>query len=180
MFDIEILEALKRFIQREVAKKIMLEKPLEENEVNGKYVLVNPEVYIGWLLPEENIDECLSDIPQIPAIIINEENGIDDDDESKLNINIEIITYDPGTRISETETNLDSNGYKDVLNVISKIRLALSSNLVIEEITTANKPFKWNIPKNQPYPYWIGFFNFSVSTIPLNIVDISKECKKFL
>lgn len=173
MNDIEVLEFLSKFFRENIASKIKLEKPSEDN-INGKYELVNPAVYEGWVPIKNFLDNYGYDVPGI-VVMIDEGN---EDKTADLNIRIKIVTYDPG--ISDLgELTPNAKGYKDLLNLITLIRIELAQNPVILEKVSINKPFNWSMDEEQSYPYWSANFSFSVSIVPLAF-NIEKSYEKYL
>lgn len=164
MNDLEVLKALSGFLKEKVASKIKLEKVPDDNQVEGDYELVNPAVYQGWLPPKNFLESYGYDIP---GMIVMIDDGTDDNESADLNIRIKVVTYDPGTTKEDGTLTPDAKGYKDLLNLIFKIRLALSENVVINDTITVNKPIKWNMDEEQNYPYWSANVSFPVSIASL-------------
>lgn len=159
MSDLSYLENLKKYLIENVANKIKLEKSREyEDEA---YSLVNPEVYVGWIPPKNYLDEQGHDVP---SILIMSDGGIDNDDEASESIRIAITTFDPGTTTS-LGTKSNSKGYKDLLNVITLIRLAL------KDYAGVQKPIKWGMYDEQAYPYWCGWVTFDLKTLSFDYHD---------
>ena len=165
MIDVEVLKALAMFFENNVANKVKLEKPPEKGIINkdGSYELVNPAVYEGWI-PLKNLDEYEY---SIPSIVVMVDEGSDDNSDSNLSIRLKIATYDPGETQEDSTISLNGKGYKDLLNLITKIRLELSQNPIINEKVKINKPIKWSMDSQQSYPYWLANLSFTVSIAPL-------------
>lgn len=168
MTDSRILEAIKKFLIDNVASKIRLEKPPADGRVDGEYELVNPAVYVGWIPPKNYLDEYGYDIP---SLLVMEDGGEDNTDEAFLNIRVGIATYDPGQTGQDGRTIPNVKGYKDLLNLITRIRLELSKTAVIGEVTSIQKPIKWGLYEEQKYPYWHGWITFQASAVPINYQD---------
>lgn len=171
MSDNKILEALKRFLENNVANKFKLEKPNDALDEN--YELVNPAVYIGWVPPKNYLNEYGYDVP---SLLIMEDSGEDTGNEASLDIRIGIATYDPGltTNSMTLKTEPNFKGYKDLLNVIQRIRIELSMVTIIGDMTTIIGPIRWGMYEEQQYPYWHGWVSFKVSTVPLGFNNIEK------
>lgn len=164
MTDVDLIKGFAIFLEKNVASKIELEKPPEKGIlVEGSYELVNPTVYKGWI-PLNNLDEYTY---SIPSIVVMLDEGIDDNSDSTLNIRLKIATYDPGETQENGTMNLNGKGYMDLLNLMTKIRLELSQNPIIEEKISVNKPIKWSMDNQQSYPYWTANMSFTVSIAPL-------------
>lgn len=165
MTDVDVIKGLAIFLEKNVASKIELEKPPEKGVISGErsYELVNPTVYKGWI-PLKNLDEYNY---SIPSIVVMLDEGIDDNNDSTLNIRLKIATYDPGETQEDGNINLNGKGYMDLLNLMTKIRLELSQNPIIEDKVIINKPIKWSMDSQQSYPYWTANMSFTVSIAPL-------------
>lgn len=165
MTDVDVIKGLAIFLEKNVASKIELEKPPEKGNISieGSYELVNPTVYKGWI-PLKNLEEYTY---SIPSIVVMLDEGIDDNSDSTLNIRLKIATYDPGETQKNGEVNLNGKGYMDLLNIMTKIRLELSQNPIIEDKISVNKPIKWSMDSQQSYPYWTANMSFTVSIAPL-------------
>lgn len=174
MNDNLILESLKKFLIENVANKFKLEKPQEGNILDEKYELVNPAVYIGWIPPKNYLVDYGYDVP---ALLIMEDGGEDSGDESNINIRIGIATFDPG-QTDSNRTTPNTKGYKDLLNIITRIRMEFAKVSIIEDTTTIQKPIKWGLYEEQNYPYWNGWLSFQASAMPLNLRNQGIE--KFL
>ena len=171
MIDNTILEALKEFIKEEIAYKILLHKAPDEN-VEIEYV--NPCVFIGYLPPKNFLPEGYD----IPCIIVGEENGEDDGNSANLNIKLSFVTYGAGDYDENDVLMPDMQGYKDLLNLITRTRTTLSSNPFIKSITVIEKPIKWGMYQEQPFPYWYGYMTFTVN-LPVNEM-INTRHEKYL
>lgn len=165
MNDLDILEKLKVFLQEKVATKIKLELPPQDGQFNGEYKLVNPSVHIGWLPPGTSLNETEHNIP---SIIVMSDGGEDGGNEANLNIRLIIGVYDPGLTKTEDDIDVNCKGYKDLLNLITRIRSELSKNLIIEDLIEIEKPIKWRMYDEQMYPYWHAQMEFSINTMPIN------------
>ncbi|AUN08962.1 hypothetical protein CF081_19685 [Clostridium botulinum] len=175
MTDSIVLSALKKFLDEKVCKDVKLEKPPEDlNIEDGDYKLVNPATYIGWIPPKNYLTEYGYDIP---SILIMEDGGEDNGDEGTINIRLGIATYDPGDT-TELGIEINSKGYKDLLNLITKIRIELAKSMVIEEKTIIEKPIKWGMYEEQQFPYWHAWITFTATILPLNYIE--EGINKFL
>lgn len=171
MTDNIILEAIRDFLKENVASKIKLQVPFDD-EINN-YQLMHPNVFIGWL-PSPN---QLQDVPQqllngikkaIPCMIVTFDDGEDDGNDAGLNIRISFAVYNPGLYEPNGEFTPDSKGYQDLINLMFLTRQELSSNPILEKgRTQASKPFKWGMYLDQPQPYWFGWLTFRATAVIL-------------
>ena len=147
-------------------KDVRLEKATDETD---NYELVSPSIYIFWV-PHKN---CLHEFGyDIPGIVIMNDEAIDDGEFATFKIRLNIQTYDPG--LTTTEYLIpNSNGYKDINNLIEKIRIILEKSpsklgLMIE------KPIKWGFYYDKIQPYWAGYMTFDVKTCVLPSPDLTE------
>ena len=164
MTDNVILESIRDTLIKNVASKIKLQVPYDDDIT--KYALMNPNVFIGWLPPPNQ----LQDVPQqlldgvkkaIPCMIVTFDDGEDDGNDAGLNIRISFAVYNPGLYEPNEKFTPTSKGYQDLINLIFLARQELSSNPIISNgKTEANKPFKWGMYLDQPQPYWFGYLIF--------------------
>lgn len=167
MTDNIVLEAIRDNLIANVASNIKLQVPYDDDIT--KYELMNPNVFIGWLPPANQ----LQDMPQqlmdgvkkaIPCIIVTFDDGEDDGSDAGLNIRVSFAVYNPGLTNPDGEFIPDSKGYQDLVNLIFLTRQELSSNPVIcNGKTEVNKPFKWGMYLDQPQPYWFGYLTFKAT-----------------
>jgi hypothetical protein len=172
--DNAVLEALKQFLIKNVASKIKLEKPPQDENIENAYELVNPAVYIGWIPPKNHLNEYGY---AVPGLLIMSDGGEDLTEEANLNIRIGIATYDPG-ETTNLEVTPNALGYRDLLNIINIIRIELAKSSTIEGKTSIQGPIKWGMYEEQSYPYWNGWMTFQASIIPITYRDMNTE--KFL
>ena len=163
--QIEILEKLKAIVENAV-EDIKLEKG---NENNGSYELVKPVVNIGYVPPKNIAFEGYT----IPGITLYIKEG---EETGEILDNIDVLigiqTYDPGTT-TEQGINFTTEGYKDILNIISRIRTRLN-NLSETDKLLIKKPFKWGLFDEQLYPYWSGYINLKIDIMKIRKLDIEE------
>lgn len=173
MNDIEALDSLSKFLKEKVAAKILLVKPPDVDipeggvveEITPELELVNPAVYEGWTPPKNFLENYGYDVPAIIAMI---DNGTDNNNMADLNFRIKIVTYYPGLTKDDGQVIPNAKGYRDLLNMILKIRLAFQENPIIEDTITIEKPIEWNMDEEQNYPYWSANVKFSASIASLH------------
>lgn len=179
MHDDLILNLIKEFLFKNVAQKVKFKKPNENfcveeyydnDDIEQQSEKVNPKVFIGWIPPKNN---PLNDY-DVPSIVVMADNGEDDGKEAFLKIRLGITTFDPGEQ-SDTDLVADYSGYRDILNLITRIRMELSNALIGN--LSIEKPIKWGMYEEQQYPYWCGYITFDVKVSSLNF---SEEIDKFL
>lgn len=109
-----------------------------------------PKVY-EWYLPFKNpkAPEKI-DFPYIAPRITN---GEDLQAESRVYIDIAFGVYREGREI-DGFTHPD--GAYDLLNLMEHVRIALFRHSILDRRYTIERPYKWDIPDEQPYPLWVG------------------------
>ena len=168
MNDNEILEAIAKFLKEKVSAKIKFKKVPKKNLVEGSYELVNPAVYIGWIPQKNFLNEYGY---EVPSFIVMLDEGNDDYTEATLAIRIKVVTYDPGTIETTGAITPNVEGYKDLLNAITRIRIVISENPIISEKVSINKPIQWDMDEEQGYPFWSANVKFNVSIEPIQNID---------
>ena len=113
MTAVDALNALKKFLEEEVASKILLQK---EGMIEGKPEFVNPYVSI-ITLPHKNFMPVNF---QVPNILIGLSGGTDDANEHPVSIRIQFATFGGNVMFKETANIPDSSGYIDLLNLSEK------------------------------------------------------------
>lgn len=171
MTDIMILEAYKDFLIKNVCSKIKLQKPSKDNRVEN-YDLVHPTVHIGWI-PPPMPEAMLPDVDPtiIPCLIVGLDEGYDDATKASIDIRISAAVYNPGFYDDKEKKFIpDYKGYQDLLNLLIITRREISTAVVINNITSIERPIRWGMYKDQPYPYWYGFLTFSSTTAVMEYV----------
>lgn len=151
MTNATIIKALEDFFRDEVASKIKLKKPESEE-------FVNPNVFPGYLPPKNFLPQGFD----IPCILVGMMDGEDADDETTLAARIVFAVYSDGHEENGTFVP-DMEGYKDIVSLIDKARLSLAANPIIGGVCSVNKPIKWGLYDEQPWPIWYGYITFTLN-----------------
>lgn len=181
MIDNVILESIQSFCLENVSPKIKLQVPCDDDVT--KYNLMNPNVFIGWVPPPNQLDEAQFDVDGIkkalPAMIIGMDEGEDDGSDAGINIRITFVVYNPGIyepTADVVEFTPNYKGYRDLLNLIFICRQQFSSHVLIDGgKTSAQKPFRWGMYPQQPFGYWAGWLTFRATAVTLpymGVVDL--------
>lgn len=172
MTDNMILEALKSFLEQKVASKFKLQASKEDF---NEYKLVNPAVFECFIPPNNFLPPEL--VSAVPCILVGMEEGRDDGTEASINIRITFAVYCPGGYDAVQKLTPNFQGYRDVLNLITKTKMELAKAAVIDK-ATIKQPFKWGMYQEQPYPYWYGWLTFSVDIAVMEYIP--DAVKKYL
>lgn len=145
MTPIMLVDRLVEFIKPVVAEYVL------PSNVHG--VSKAPQVLAGYL-PEKKPGPG-QDPPDFPYVIVRylEDDDTDDNDVAKVKI------------IAGTYSDDTQDGWRDVLNVITKIKTALLKQRFFGPFKL-EKPVKTELPEDQPYPEWVAFLNLSNIIIP--------------
>ncbi len=110
---------------------------LETSQGNQKV----PQIIEGYLPPKRS-----GVVSDFPYIIVRPIEGEDFNDRATVVVALIIGTY-----------SIDySEGYKDVANIIWRIRTALLQQRVLEGIYRLEPPLKWSMFEDQPIEQWLG------------------------
>lgn len=139
MTPIQFVDCLIEFL-REVVKEYNL-----ETKING--VTKAPEVY-PWDLPHKDSRSDISSI--FPFIIVRLLAEEDNDEEDKVNIRLIIGTY----------SDDEQDGWRDVLNVATRIKIALKKVQIIGSGSLEDK-IKIELIEDQPFPQWFATMDLS-------------------
>lgn len=169
MTAVEALQALKKFVEDEVASKILLQK---EGIATAEPEYVHPYVEL-ITLPHKNFTPVNF---QVPYILIGLANGTDAADEHPLSIQMQFATYGGDIVFKETANIPDSSGFMDLLNLIETTKQKLIQATVINGRGVVNKPIMYGIYNEQiTYPYSYGYMTFD-----LQIEKTQRQMKEFL
>ncbi len=164
MATVSVLNAIKDFIADKVSPGIRLQMSNDNNV--DEYQLLNPNVFVGWIPPKGYLPEGMESA--IPCLIVGLDSGAEDTEDGQYDIRIPVAVYSPGLHASdesgEVDYTPDLQGYIDLLNIIDRTVAALSKNLIITDAGTIQKPIKWGMYDEQPYPYWYGWITFTLVT----------------
>lgn len=134
MTELMLLDSLKKELSN-------LVKEYDLNTKNNTKTA--PSVYEGYLPIKNKDTKEESGYPFIILRLIE----CEDNTESIAKIKIIIGTYDE---------SVESDGWKDVLNIYNKVKIFLIENPIIEKKFMFKEKIKFNLPEEQPYPYFIG------------------------
>lgn len=169
MTAVEALNALKTFLEKEVASTILLRKEglsTEEPEYVHPYVAL-------ITMPHKNFTPVNF---QVPHILIGFATGTDGADEHSINIQMQFATFGGDIQFKKTANIPDSSGYIDLLNLIERTKQKLVQAAVIKKCGVVNKPMMYGIYNEQiTYPYWYGYLTFD-----LQIQTTQRQMKEFL
>lgn len=169
MTAVEALNALKAFVEREVAGSILLRK---EGLATEEPEYVNP--YVALItLPHKNFMPVNF---QVPHILIGLAGGSDAANEHTISIRMQFATFGGNILFKESANIPDSGGYIDLLNLMERAKQKLIDAAVIEGSGAVDRPFTYGIYDEQlTYPYWYGHITFDMQ-IPVT----QRQMKEFL
>ncbi|GIO09667.1 hypothetical protein J31TS6_56950 [Brevibacillus reuszeri] len=112
-----------------------------------------PDVYTGYL--GKRFTALPSAGPEVPWIIVRYLGDEDEADGCSGNVRIIVCTF------SED----DENGWRDPLNVLTRLKQQLLAHPNIGGPFRIERPFETELPEEQPFPEWIAGMTFKV-TLP--------------
>ena len=140
------LKAVTEFLKQE------LNEYAAAQGITGAYVI--PKVY-EWALPFKNPKLPQPDQAEFPYVVVRPKGGEDGEKESTLNMDVLFGVY------REAEQGPDGlyrpDGYHDLLALMEHVRVILQRKRVIDGKYELLRPYKWEIPPEQPFPYWEGW-----------------------
>lgn len=153
-----VLNALKAFIETEVAAGILLEHPQRG--------MVSPAVFTGYVPPKNYLPAGYD----IPGILICIDKGSEDNDSASIGIRMVLAVYSEGTATAEGTTP-DMKGYEDLLNLNDRIIERLTRFAIIPGAGTVEKPIVWELFEEQKEPYWASWLSFGLSAVVRDMVN---------
>lgn len=82
----------------------------------------------------------------VPFVIVRFIAGADDQPVGTATIRLIAVTY-----------TTHGQGWRDPLNVLERIRQAILTNRPLSKLFDLQLPVKWDMPEEQPWPYWIAW-----------------------
>ncbi|WP_025847608.1 hypothetical protein [Paenibacillus ehimensis] len=122
-------------------------------ESNATGISKAPQVIAGYLKEKKAVQN--QNPPDFPYVIVRFLE--DDDSEESYSASIRIIA---GT-YSEDE----QNGWRDPVNILSRIKIALLENRIIGKPFWTEKPIKIELPEEQVFPEWVAWMTLRF-TVP--------------
>jgi len=122
----------------------------------GEYV--TPTVF-DWYLPFKSGGKEEVDFPFITARIVEGEDREYSPSASLLStvrIDLSFGVYSGQRMVKPTDDPIHPDGSYDLLNLMEHVRIALFKQGIIDEQFQIERPYKWRIPEEQPYPLWVG------------------------
>lgn len=163
MSDLMVLEAFKDFLKENVCPTINLLKPPEDDNVTT-YELINPEVHVGWIPPNNFLPEGMESA--VPCIIV----GMDQestDIQTSIDIRLTFVVYNPGeykTEDGALKLTPNFEGYKDLLNLTERTKQELLRKRFIGKKAVVDKPINSGMYQDEPRPFWYGYMTFTART----------------
>ncbi|QHZ50028.1 hypothetical protein ERICV_05129 [Paenibacillus phage phiERICV] len=109
----------------------------------------NLKIHLGWLpqtkAPSPGSGPANQPDSDFPYLIIRALDGVDGQEDGKIQVRMLV-----GVK-SKME-----NGYIEILSLIEKIKQALLKTEIIGGKFEIERPVKWKLFEEQPYPEWVG------------------------
>lgn len=164
-----MLESLKKEMEQLLARDgRKYQCPLPDNKAD-RYELVLPSVYIGLIPPGCTLTPGAG--PRIPCLVAG---MLEDDSTSEatiIQLQITAVVYDPGIqeydesgKFLKLQANFD--GFLTLINLLDCVKAEILRNDGITGRYTLEGAVKLRTYEEQPWPYWYGYLQFSVSGEP--------------
>ncbi|QGQ95865.1 hypothetical protein EHS13_13760 [Paenibacillus psychroresistens] len=121
-----------------------------ELQSNNPDIKKAPQVLGGYL--DEKKPGPKQDPPDFPYVIIRYLEDDDQQDGNNAKVRIMAGTYSEDAK----------DGWRDAMNVITRIKQALLKQGIIGGCFRVEKPIKTELPEEQPYPEWVALMTISV------------------
>jgi hypothetical protein len=144
MTPIELVDGLVEFI------KVTVKEFDLSTKVDG--VNKSPSVYAGYLPPDDDEDENLAS-QDYPFVIVRFLSDTDDSESDITNIRLVIGTH------SED----DQNGWRDALNIATRVKIALKKSQFIGPFALTEK-IQTELFEEQLRPFWHVIMDLSFNT----------------
>lgn len=148
---IMLLDELKAFAE-EIVRTYVL-------ETNQPGLTKQPKVITGYLPPKKSTPD-----PDYPFVIVRLSDGTDDQNGSTVGVRILVGTYSEDPQ----------NGWRDVANIIWRMRTALLTTRVIGGRFRLEYPITFEMPEEQPFPEWVGVMD-TVWILPQPVEEVIYE-----
>ena len=148
MTAVLLLQAIIRFLEEAVAGYAAAQS------ARGEYR--TPQVF-PWSLPFKNPKAPENvDFPYIVARIVEGVDPVAEPMDPLLStVRVDLIFGVYHESIAK-DGIVHPDGAYDLLNLMEHTRIELFRQGVLERKFRIEKPYKWNIPEEQPYPLWVG------------------------
>ncbi|AJK27735.1 hypothetical protein ABNB59_19670 [Paenibacillus larvae] len=107
------------------------------------------KIHLGWLpqtkAPSPGSGPAKQPDSDFPYLIIRALDGVEEEDNGKVTIRMLV-----GVQAKE------ENGYVEILSLIEKTKQALLKTGIIGGKFEIERPVKWKLFEEQPYPEWVG------------------------
>lgn len=144
MTPIILVDELVKFIKPVVAEFVL--------QTNQQGVTKAPQVLAGFLDEKKPPMAGQQGSPDFPFVIVRYLEDDDTEDSNIATIRIYAGTY-----------SLDAqNGWRDAMNVITRIKQALLKQRIIGKQFWVEKPMKTEMPEDQPFPEWVAVLSFNM------------------
>lgn len=129
-----------------------------ELSANVSGVKKAPQVIAGYL-PQKKATQK-QDIPDFPYVIVRFLKDNDTQELSQVRVKIIVGTYSEDAQ----------NGWRDTLNILTRVKQELLAQPVFGGSFLVNRPIETELPEEQPFPEWYGMLTLNV-TVPQMIEE---------
>lgn len=140
--------------------KPYLEKALENYKLETKIGTRSPKIF-KYYLSMGKVSES-----DFPLVIIRPNSGEDNDNQTNITVKFICGVY-----------SQDNDGVYDLSSLIEKLRKIFLEDYDISKKFKLEKPIKWEIYDDQPFPQWLGEIT-TVWNVPQPQMVLSPEMQK--
>lgn len=109
-----------------------------------------PQVVAGYLSEKKPAQK--QEVPDYPYVIVRFLKDDDDNEGAAARVKIIVGTYSQDAQ----------DGWRDPLNILTRIKQELLARPVFGESFRVEKPIETEMPEEQPYPEWWGSLTLNV------------------
>jgi hypothetical protein len=168
MQAVSTLEFVKKWLESRIFENEIQEKAPRKDDSAGSYQLATPAVHVGYIPPGSILDEH-SKI-RIPCLVVGTPEMTDDRENSEIHLQITVIVYDAGLQTvsgdgKQMQLSPNFDGYITLMNFLDCVKEWILREDGIPGLLTLDSAVKLKTYEEQPWPYWYGYLDFTVSGI---------------
>lgn len=123
-----------------------------------------PPQVLDWDLPYKNPKSERTDYPCVIPRVSKGQDGANQGSRGKESIVHVTIFFGVYSEPIEVDGAKHNSGGYDLINLMDHVRFALLQLGMLDDRYMLRGPLEWEIPEEQPEPYWIGKMHTTWST----------------
>lgn len=169
METVSSLFAVKAWLEGLIQQENVRLKAPQQNDKTDAYTLVFPAVHVGYVPPKTILNDSTE--IRIPCLVVGTSEADSDDESNSLDLRITAAIWDPGTqaiRESSQKLQLAQNfdGYITLLNLLDRVKRWIRREDSVAGHFRPESQVKLTTNEEQPWPYWYGAVEVTVSEEP--------------